>query len=125
MTISILPDNGARQATRSFLSTRSETRHRSSHGHQGPSLVDEQNTLDAMITRDPALLQNIHLLPEALFPKGLCYGALLDRPAATMVPFLGRLEPLRVSRQLDDGTCKQAKADGADWHVARSACPCR
>jgi hypothetical protein len=55
-------------------------------------LVDEQNMLDAMITRDPALLQNIHLLSEALFPNGLGYGALLDRPA-TMAPILGRLEP--------------------------------
>jgi hypothetical protein len=88
-----MPDHGARRATGSFPLDAIETRHRSSHGHQGPSLVDEQNTLDAMITRDPALLQNIHLLPEALFPKGLCYGALLDRPAATMAPILGRLEP--------------------------------
>jgi hypothetical protein len=86
-----------------FRSTRSETRHRSSHGHQEPSLVDGQNTLDAMITGDPALLQNIHLLSEALFPNGLGYGAMLDRPAATMAPILGRLEPF-VFLMMQTGT---------------------
>jgi Nucleotide-diphospho-sugar transferase len=55
-------------------------------------LVDEQNTLDAMITQDPGLLEHVHLLSEGLFVNGLGYRNLLDRPAA-VTPMLGRLEP--------------------------------
>ena len=46
------------------------------------AVVDEQNTLDAMITRDPSLLEHVHLLSEGLFVNGLGYRNLLDRPAA-------------------------------------------
>jgi hypothetical protein len=55
-------------------------------------LVDEQNTLDAMITADPALLGNIHPLPEGLFVNGLGYRNLLSEPAA-VPPMHGKLEP--------------------------------
>jgi hypothetical protein len=58
----------------------------------GQPLVDEQNTLDAMITADPALLGNIHLLSEGLFVNGLGYRNLLSEPAAAP-PMHGRLEP--------------------------------
>jgi hypothetical protein len=58
----------------------------------GQPLVDEQNTLDAMITADPALLVNIHLLSEGLFVNGLGYRNLLSEPAA-VTPMHGRLEP--------------------------------
>jgi hypothetical protein len=55
-------------------------------------LVDEQDTLNAMITQDPNLLEHVYLLPEGLFVNGLGYRNLLDRPAA-VTPMLGRLEP--------------------------------
>lgn len=58
----------------------------------GQPLVDEQNTLDAMITADPALLGNIHLLSEGLFVNGLGYRNLLSEPTAA-TPMHGRLEP--------------------------------
>jgi hypothetical protein len=56
------------------------------------AVVDEQNTLDAMITQDPGLLEHVHLLSEGLFVNGLGYRNLLDQPAA-VTPMLGRLEP--------------------------------
>jgi hypothetical protein len=55
-------------------------------------LVDEQSTLDAMLTREPSLLEHVHLLSEGLFVNGLGYRNLLDQPAA-VTPMLGRLEP--------------------------------
>ena len=58
----------------------------------GQPLVDEQNTLDAMITKNPGLLVNIHLLSEALFVNGIGYRNLLTEPV-TAVTLHGRLEP--------------------------------
>jgi len=54
--------------------------------------VDEQNTLDAMITRDPALLGSIHLLSKGLFVNGLGYRNLLGETAA-VATMHGNLEP--------------------------------
>ncbi len=59
----------------------------------GHPLVDEQNTLDAMITRDPGWLRHIHLLSEGLFVNGLGYRNLLKAPAP-LVTMHGALEPL-------------------------------
>jgi hypothetical protein len=74
-----------------------------------------------MITRDPSLLEHVHLLSEGLFVNGLGYRNLLDRPAA-VTPMLGRLEPFVFHGQLDGRACEQAKTDGADAHlVARRA----
>jgi hypothetical protein len=55
-------------------------------------MVDEQKTLDAMITINPDLLGHVYLLPEGLFVNGIDYRNLLDGlPAVT--PLLGKIEP--------------------------------
>jgi hypothetical protein len=54
-------------------------------------MEDEQNTMDAMITKNPGWLANIHLLSEALFVNGMGYRTLLPEPSS--VPLLGRIEP--------------------------------
>jgi hypothetical protein len=79
----------------------------------GSPLVDEQNTLDAIITADPALLGNIHMLSEGLFVNGLGYCNLLSEPAHAW-----QAGAVRVSRQLDGETREQAKTDGANRHLA-------
>jgi len=58
--------------------------------YQAP--VDEQNTLDTMITKNPGLLGHIHLLSEGLFVNGIGYRNLLTAPAAA-APLQGKLEP--------------------------------
>jgi Nucleotide-diphospho-sugar transferase len=58
----------------------------------GHLLVDEQKTLDAMITRDPGWLRHVHLLSEGLFVNGLGYRNLLKAPAP-LVAMHGALEP--------------------------------
>lgn len=57
----------------------------------GEPMVDEQNTMDAMIAKNPALLGNIHLLSEALFVNGIGYRTLLSEPPAA--PLQGSIEP--------------------------------
>src|SRR4051794_4256983 len=54
--------------------------------------VDEQNTLDAMIVKDPGMLGNVYLLPEALFVNGIGYRQLMNEPAAA-ISLQGRIEP--------------------------------
>lgn len=54
--------------------------------------VDEQNTLDAMIVKNPGLLGNVYLLPEGLFVNGIGYRHLLNEPAP-VAPLQGRIEP--------------------------------
>ena len=54
--------------------------------------VDEQNTLDAMITKHPELLRDIHLLSEGLFVNGIGYRNLLTEPGATAL-LQGKLDP--------------------------------
>ncbi|CAN7427555.1 putative nucleotide-diphospho-sugar transferase [Bradyrhizobium sp. LjRoot220] len=57
----------------------------------GQPQVDEQNTLDAMIAKNPGLLGNVYLLPEALFVNGIGYRHLLSEPA--VAPLQGTIEP--------------------------------
>lgn len=54
--------------------------------------ADEQKTLDAMITKDPGLLRDIHLLSEGLFVNGIGYRNLLTEPASA-ARLEGKLEP--------------------------------
>jgi len=54
--------------------------------------VDEQNTLDAMIAKNPSFLGNVYLLPEGLFVNGIGYRHLLNEPAAA-APLHGKIEP--------------------------------
>lgn len=58
----------------------------------GQPSIDEQNTLDAMITKTPGLLVDIHLLSEGLFVNGIGYRHLLTEPPAA-APLQGKLEP--------------------------------
>ena len=58
----------------------------------GQPPVDEQNTLDAMITKNPGMLGNVYLLPEGLFVNGIGYRHLLGEPAAAS-PLQGKVEP--------------------------------
>ena len=58
----------------------------------GQPMVDEQKTLDAMITINPGLLGHVYLLPEGLFVNGIGYRNLLSEPAA-VTPLLGKIEP--------------------------------
>lgn len=58
----------------------------------GQPQVDEQSTLDAMIAKNPGMLGNVYLLPEALFVNGIGYRHLLDQPAA-VTPLQGKIEP--------------------------------
>ena len=58
----------------------------------GQPQVDEQNTLDAMITKNPGLLGNVYLLPEGLFVNGIGYRHLLNETAA-VAPLQGKIEP--------------------------------
>ena len=59
---------------------------------RGQPSVDEQNTLDAMMTKNPGFLGNLYLLPEGLFVNGIGYRNLLSEPAA-VAPLPGKLEP--------------------------------
>ena len=59
---------------------------------RGQPSIDEQNTLDAMITKNPGFLGNVYLLPEGLFVNGIGYGNLVNDPAA-VVPLQGKLKP--------------------------------
>ena len=58
----------------------------------GQPMVDEQKTLDAMITTNPGLLGHVYLLPEGLFVNGIGYRTLLSEPTA-VTPLLGKIEP--------------------------------
>ena len=55
-------------------------------------MVDEQKTLDAMITKNPGLLGHVYLLPEGLFVNGIGYRNLLSEPSAAAA-LLGKIEP--------------------------------
>lgn len=59
---------------------------------RGHPQLDEQNTLDTMITKNPNLLGDIHLLSEGLFVNGIGYRTLLTSPTPA-VPLQGSLEP--------------------------------
>jgi hypothetical protein len=58
----------------------------------GQPQIDKQNTLDAMIAKNPGLLGNVYLLPEGLFVNGIGYRHLLNEPAA-VAPLQDKIEP--------------------------------
>ena len=75
---------------------------------RGQPPVDEQNTLDAMITKNPGLLGNVYLLPEGLFVNGIGYRHLLNEPAA-VVPLQGKIEPFAFHANWTVGLANKRK----------------
>jgi nucleotide-diphospho-sugar transferase len=77
----------------------------------GQPIIDEQNTLDTMITTNPGLLRHIYLLPEGLFVNGIGYRGLLNEPAA-VAPLQGRLEPFVFHANWTVGLANKRKLMG-------------
>ena len=83
--------------------------------------VDEQKTLDEMITKNPGLLGNVYLLSEGLFVNGIGYRSLLSEPAA-VTPMQGKLEPFVFHANWTTGLANKRKlmAQTGTWLLGAS-----
>lgn len=86
----------------------------------GQPMLDEQKTLDAMITTNPGLLGHVYLLPEGLFVNGIGYRNLLGEPAA-VTPLHGKIEPFIFHANWTVGLASKRKlmAQTGTWLLDR------